>query len=158
MNNNENFASHIEVKNALVQMEKCGGAPLMPLSLYPFFYRLLSEEELQRPNPIILARSYAYTFCAICNEYFVIYRKSKFPKKEFFMSEERWKKYCIIPDIREKGIEFLQRIDLITCDSKIIPPDNQVERTFKINLATLNLFTKAVEEIYQEAQSAKYPF
>lgn len=154
----QNFATHIEVKHALMQMQKCGGAPIMPLSLFSLFYRLLSEEELQQPNPFIRARSYAYTFCAICNEYFVIYRKSAFPKKEFFISEERWKKYCILPKLREEGIEFLQRINLITCDNKIIPPDNQVERTFKINLDTLNLFSRCIEEIYVEAQSAKYPF
>lgn len=158
MTENDNFASHKEVRQALMQMVKCGGAPMMPLSLFPLFYRFLTEEELKQSNPIIRARSYAYTFCAICNEYYVIYRNSKFPKKEVFISEERWDKYCIVPDIREKGIEFLQRINLITCDSKKIPPNNQIERTFKINLDTLRLFTRYIEEVNAEVQSAKYPF
>lgn len=152
------FASHTEVRQALVRMQKCGGAPIMPLSLFPLFYRLFTEEELQQPNPFIRARSHAYTFSAICNEYFVIYRKSRFPQTEFFISEERWSKYNILPEIREKGIEFLQRIALIICDEKLIPPDNRIERTFKIDLKQLDLITRCVEELYDEAQSAKYPF
>lgn len=150
------YASHRDVRNAFIRMQKCGGSPIVPLALFPLFSRFIFNEDQSTVD--VEARSYAYIFSAICNEYFVMFRNSKFPKIEFYISEERWDKYKIAPENRENGIAFLERIGLIVCEQKIIPPDNRSERTFKISFDKLDLYTRYVEEVYEEAQSAKYPF
>lgn len=138
MENNQKFATHLEVRNELMKMQQNGGAMINPFALQRIIFEYaFSNEERQETNSITKARVIATTFCALCNEYFVIYRNDHHPKTEFYMFDDRWEKYYIMPSHRNMAIEFLQRIGLIACDAKTIPPENKPVTTYKINLEIL---------------------
>lgn len=158
MNNNENFATHIEVRQELMKMQKAGGAMIAPFALNKVFAMLLTEEEKRDKHYQNRLRSYSYTFCAIANEFYLFYCRERNAKQEFFILDERWKKYYISDDIRERAINFLQEKNLIFCGTKEIPPENKTVRTYKINLDTLTLYRKAAEELYQAERAKKNPF
>lgn len=158
MENEFEAATHLQVRAELMKMQKAGGAMINPFALNKVFERCLTEEEKSDKHYKNRLRSYSYTFCAIANEFYLFYCREKAPKKEFFIPDDRWEKYFISDDIRERAITFLQKKDLISCGTKEIPPENKVVRTFKINLDTLTLYRKAAEEIYAAERAKKNPF
>ena len=156
MENNQKFATHIEVRNELMKMQQCGGAMINPFALHRIIFEYaFSDEERQKNNSITIARVIATTFCALCNEYFVIYRNDRHPKTDFYMSDDRWEKYYIVPSHRNMATEFLQRIGLISCDTKTIPSENEPVTTYKINLETLRLYSRAAEELHEQEKAKR---
>ena len=153
----EKFATHIEVRQALMTMQKCGGAMITPFALYDLFLRV-SVNEQTKYNKVVLARTRAYVFCALCNEYWLFYCYDKHPKTEFFIYEERLSKYHVLPNVWEETIEYLQQIGLISCGTKKIPPENKQVRTYKINLEVLHIFQRDVELTYEAERAKKKPF
>lgn len=156
-NEKEVFATHSEVRAELMKMQKYGGAMINPFALQKVIFMLFSDKERQAPNSLHRARFIATTFCALCNEYWLIYCFDKHAKTEFFVSEERWERYFILPNQRDMAIKFLQEIELIACDTKVILPENKSIQTYRIRLDTLQLFRKAAEEMYDEARAKKNP-
>lgn len=158
MEDNFNPASHIETRQELMKMQNAGGAMINPFSLNKVFALLLTQEEKTDIHYQNRLRSYSYTFCALANEFYLFYCRDKAPQKEFFITDDRWEKYFISIDIRERAIEFLQKCNLISCGTKELPPENKTVRTYKINLDTLTIFRRAVEEMYEKERAKRKPF
>lgn len=156
----ENFraATHTEVRNELMAMQQAGGAMINPFAFPQIIALSLRQDELPKKGSKELLRSYAYTFCAIANEYFLIYCRDKHPKTRFYISEDRWEKYFISADVRERDIEYLQKSNLIVCTTNEMPPDNRPVRAFEINFERLNIFRRAAEEVYDAKRKNKNPF
>lgn len=156
MENKQTFATHLEVRNELMKMQQNGGAMINPFALQRIIFEYaFSNEERQANNSITRARLIATTFCALCNEYFVIYRNDRHPKTEFYMSDDRWEKYYIVPIHQNMAIDFLQSVGLISCDTKTIPPENKHVTTYKINLDILRLYSKAAEELHEREKAKR---
>lgn len=152
------YASFIEVRQELMKMQNAGGAMINPFALNKVFEHFLTDEEKQNPNYKNRLRSYSYTFCAIANEFYLFYCKERNAKKEFYILDDRWKKYYISEEIRERAITFLQKYNLISCGTIIIPPENIITRTYKINLEMLTTIRKAAEELYEKERQRKSLF
>lgn len=150
------YATHLETRAELMKIQQNGGAMINPFALHRIIFEYaFSDEERQENNSITRARLIATTFCALCNEYFVIYRNDRHPKTDFYMSDDRWEKYYIVPSHRKMAIEFLQRIGLISCDTKTIPPENQPVTTYKINLDILRQCSRAAEELHEQEKAKR---
>ena len=157
MENSDIYASHLEARSELMKMQKCGGAMINPFVFYNIILINLSEEEKNNYNQLTFAREIATTFCAICNEYYIIYCNEHQPKTEFYITEDRWAKYFISSTSRDISIKFLQRIGLIACDTKTIPPDNKSVTTYKIKLETLQSYRRMAEEYYKSERAKRIP-
>lgn len=148
---NIKFATHLEVRDELIKMQRCGGAMITPFALYKLFYELDSVDKIK-------ARSRAYFFCALCNEYWLFYCYDKHPKTEFFILDDRWEKYHITPYIMKDSTEFLQRINLITCGTKELVYYYKPVTTYKINLEMLQACRIDIERYYEEERAKRKPF
>ena len=157
MDNIIKFASHREVRDELIEMQKCGGAMIMPFTLIKLFYELASDEE-DTPNKKVRARNGAYFFCALCNEYWLFYFYDKRPNTEFFILDDRWEKYFISDSIKSDAIEFLQSIYLIACGIKEIAHHDKPVTTYQINLEMLQACRRSVREIYDQERASRKPF
>ncbi len=157
---NETFtpATHREVREELMKMQKCGGAMITPFMLYRVMLLFFSKEEQVLEKFKTRARFYTYTLCALCNEYFLIYCCDKHPKTEFFIPEKRWEKYFITAETREQAIDFLQKHNIIACGEITLPSENKTVRTYKINFEMLTVLRKAAEDIYEAERAQKNPF
>ena len=146
-------ATHLEVRKALLQIQKLGGGMLMPFPLFEiaekvFPYKLLSYH-----------RTIVQVFCALCNEYFLIYCYDKKPKTKFFVSEDRWEKYHIDRHTRETVIEDLSNIGWIFTETTPLPDKEDIKiTTYEINSEMLNLFVRYAGEERDLKRARKIPF
>ncbi len=157
MENSQKYATHIEVRNELMKMQKNGGAMINPFRLYEVIHMLFTDEEQHNKNHIPRARIIATTFCAMCNEYFIYNCYEKNPNIEFYIPEDRWEKYFILPDVRDMSIRFLQKYGLIECCTKKLPPNDREITTYKINLELLQQFRRATEELHENERAKRNP-
>ena len=151
------FASHREARDILAKMQKCGGAMIKPFAFYKVFWLVCSEEERNTPQMKSKIRLYTDVFCAICNEYFLIYCTDKHPRTEFYIPEERWEKYYYTQGVIEIAIEYLTKKQLLICGERKLPHKDKPVRTYMINLNMLELFARAAEEIYEEEKAKRRP-
>lgn len=156
MSNEIKFATHQKVRQELMKMQNCGGAMIKPFVLYQIVSMLLDEEEKTKLR-VTQIRAIVETYCALCNEYFIIYHFEKNPKTEFFISEERWEKYFIELKTRHFAIDFLRTHGFIFCEEKA-NTDGVVVTTYKIDLEMLQNCTKIAEELYEQSKTKKRKF
>lgn len=137
-----------QVRNQLEEMQYYGGAAIKPLGLYEIIYNLLNEHSPSSMNRS-KTRDIVDTFCALCNEYYLISSRNKDTINEFFMTNERWDKYYLGQKARENSIKILNELGLISYRLARNPykPINTV-RMYSIDLSTLKLYTELARENY----------
>lgn len=155
MENRFEAATYNQVREEIIKMQHCGGAMIKPLVLYQIFNVIIPNEEKTKMTKSRI-RDIVDTFCALCNEYYLIYCFDEHPKTKFYMSEERWTKYFLGQKARENSIKFLAEYKIIRCD-KIKNPNRPVNivRTYEFNLDWLVIIRKAAEELYEESKAKK---
>ena len=148
MDNNNKYPHEI-VREKLEKMQTFGGAAIRPFALYEFFYDVLQGSPSSMNK--VKARDITDTYCALCNEFFVINHFSKKPRTDFFMSNERWEKYLLGQKARENSIKFLSQIELIHCKIVQNPckPINKV-RMYTIDLKCLTDILDYAEDKYEK--------
>lgn len=155
MENNFKAATYVQVREEIIKMQNCGGAMIKPLVLYQIFDLMIVDEERTRMTKSRI-RDIADTYCALCNEYYLIYCFDKHPQTKFYMSEERWAKYFLGQKARENSIKFLVEYEIIRCE-KIRNPNKAINiiRTYEFDLDWLIKFRKAAEELYQKSKAKR---
>lgn len=155
MENNFKAATYLEVRDEIKKMQNCGGAMIKPLVLYQIFNVMIPDKEKSKMTKSRI-RDIADTYCALCNEYYLIYCFDNQPKTKFYMSEERWAKYYLGQKARENSIKFLECVGIIKCE-KIRNPNKAINivRTYEFDLNCLILFRKAAEDIYSQSKAKK---
>ena len=146
-----------QVRGELMAMQRCGGAMIKPFALYQVVSMILSEEEKAKLG-VKQIRLIVETYCALCNEFFIIYCFDKNSKNEFYMSEERWDKYFIDPQSREYAIKFLCTHGFIQQEEKVKTDESTLVTTYKIDLDMLKACRRLAEEWYEESKSKKRKF
>lgn len=137
--------NHELVREKLEKMQSFGGAAIKPLALYDIFYQIIQDQSPSKMNRS-KARDMVDTYCALCNEYFIINHFAKSPREDFFMSEERWAKYYLGQKARENSIKALDGWAIHTRITKNpCKPINKV-RMYKIDLEIMNNFIRIAEE------------
>lgn len=151
-------ATHTQVRDELLLMQKCGGSMIQPLILYQLFAIFMPKEEITEMAKIRV-RDISATFCALCNEYFLIYCRDKNPQTEFYVSEDRWEKYFIEEKAREDSIKFLQERGLIRCVNMEIPnkPINIV-RGYSFDLNQLQSYRRSADQLYSMSKAQRHSY
>ena len=148
-------ATHTQVREVLLEMQKYGGAMIQPLMLYQSLAvaMAISDDSITKMSKTRI-RDIAATFCALCNEFYLIYCFDDKPRTEFYMTEERWAKYFLGQKAIENSIKFLQRYGLIHC-AKMKNPHRAINtvRVYSINLAKLKSHCKLSKEIFEKKYS-----
>lgn len=153
--NNFKPANHLEIRKILMEMQHLGGAVIVPNTLYKVFDMLIYKEGGTKNYGLI--RSVTYTFCVMCNEYYLFYFKHKGCNTEFFISEERWSKYYISDYARNESLNRLQTYGLISCEEKYVPQKEKVMQVFQIDSEILKAFRRSVQDIYDEEKAKRSP-
>lgn len=130
---------HIVVRENLMAMQRTHGGMIDPFALRILFHRIMQRDKEPNSNHLRFARDVAQTYCALANEMYLLnYNKKRTAIEAFYVTEERWAKYCIDRQTRELCFEYLCRYGLISCETKTVPPENKTTLFFSINLKKLN--------------------
>ena len=151
-------ATHTQVRELLLKLQKLGGAMIQPLILYDILTCIMIrfEDEITQMSKLQI-RDVSATFCALCNEFFLIYCRDKKPKTQFYVSEERWKKYFLEQKVRENSIDFLQRHDLVRCEQMKNPRKTEsIVMGYTINFDMLSKYCRIAGEIHDKVNANQY--
>ena len=155
MNNDFTPATHTQVREVLLEMQKYGGSMIQPLALYQAFAvaMAVSDDSITKMSKTRI-RDISATFCALCNEFYLIYCFDDKPRTEFYMTEERWAKYFLGQKAIENSIQFLQRYSLIRY-VKMKNPHKAINkvRVFAINLRLLKSYCTLAKEIHEKTHT-----
>ena len=152
-------ATHTAVRERLLKMQKLGGAMIQPLILYKILSGIMAiydEDKITKMSKTQV-RDISATFCALCNEFYLIYSKDRNPRTEFYVSEERWEKYYLGQKARENSINLLQRYDFIRC-AKMKNPHKGAKfiTVYTINLDMLDGCCEMAEDIHDKVNTQQY--
>lgn len=152
--NKEYKQDHEMVRELLEKMQTFGGAAIKPFALYPIFYEILQEQKPSIMNKAKV-RDIVDTYCALCNEFFVLNHFAKEPRTDFFMSNERWSKYFLGQKAKENSLKFLNgwAIHYVKKQNPC-KPINTV-RMYRIDLETLYNFVRLAEQQHEKAKYNK---
>jgi len=142
-----------QVRDELLKMQEFFGSAIKPLALYHTFYECLQSVAPSKMNRSKV-RDIVDTYCALCNEYYLLYSKKENLKTDFFMNEARWAKYYLGRKAMDNSIEFLREYGFIRYRKGRNPynPINTV-RFYEIDLALLVGLRLDAEKLYEKQKS-----
>lgn len=152
--NEESIPAYLEVRRTLLDIQKFGGAMIKPFALYDIVDAMRDEKE-QAELGVSQIRAIVETYCALCNEFYLIYYFDRYPKEHFFVSEERWKRYYIPPKTRDQAIQFLTKHGFITCEERPSVDSSMMVKVYKIELPALKSCVEAAGLLYSLAKEKK---
>lgn len=143
---------HIAVRNELLKLQRLGGAMIKPLALHELTLLMLRGTEDESNTALV--KAITDTYCALCNEYYIVCYSSSDPKEEFVVPEERWQKYCLNQKTRQKTFEYLQCWGFVECNDRI-STEGIPYTTYKIELKRLIKAREEVEVLRDQKKVAK---
>ena len=149
--NDEPMPAYLEVRKTLLEIQKISGAMIKPFALYDIVEAMRDQEE-QKELSVSQIRAIVETYCALCNEFYLIYYFDKYPQESFFVSEERWKRYFISRQTRERAIQFLTKHGFITCEERPSVENASMLKVYKIDLPMLKSCVEAAGLLYSLAK------
>lgn len=129
------------IKYLLLDLQHKDGAVINPIIISHAIYKYLQENNFDKngkpcKNNREYARTYAYLYACLCNEYRIQATTKKVV--DFFITKEKWEHYMIGGTVIKKGIVHLKNMGLISFENDLIRPFPIFKpRMFNINLNAL---------------------
>lgn len=138
MYNEFSAATYSQVREVIVDLQHITGASIKPLVLYPMFLHYIEIDNGKLSNMSrTRVRDIVETYCALCNEFYLINSKAKNPSYYFYMSKSRWDKYFLGEKAIKSSLSFLIKHNFISCEKRRNPNGINKVRLFSINLFML---------------------
>lgn len=146
-------ASYQETREALQSMQKnCGGAVITPLALHKCF-RLIFSEYL---NDLDTIRNIAETYCALCNEYFLVGCREKKEIDRICVHSSLHKKYCISKKVWDYCLAKLANADIIHYGYANDKYGENTDIICAFNFDKLQMIKQLAVEIRKEERAKPY--
>ena len=148
MDNHLKENDSIKVRNIISELQKFGGASIKPLILHPMFlnYIKIMDKKLSNMSRTRV-RDIVETYCALCNEFYILNHSAKNPSPYFYVPKSRWNKYFLGEKAINTSLDFLTFQGFISITKKRNPKGINLIRMYRINVNKL-------EQVLREAEQA----